>query len=105
MRCTMFMIFTLRFLDGDDMEFVKLFHNNSRLNFTLKNESNSKLQICDIWITQLRNIFNNLLEEEEIPKDYKDSITIPIYQSEHLVFARRFETYIKFVDGFYKKMT
>ena len=29
---------------------------------------------------ELRNFFNNLLEGEEIPKDWKDSITIPIYK-------------------------
>ena len=31
-------------------------------------------------IRELRNIFNNLLEGEKIPKDWKDSITIPIYK-------------------------
>jgi len=33
------------------------------------------------------------------------SMLINILYSEHLVLARRFETYIKFFDGFYKKMT
>ena len=31
-------------------------------------------------IKELRNFFNNLLEGEEIPKDWKDNITIPIYK-------------------------
>ena len=31
-------------------------------------------------IRELRNIFNDLLEREKISKDWKDSITIPIYK-------------------------
>ena len=33
-----------------------------------------------VGIKELRNFFNNLLEGEEIPKDWKDSLTIPIYK-------------------------
>ena len=33
-----------------------------------------------VGIRELRNICNDLLEGEEIPKDWKDSITIPIYK-------------------------
>ena len=33
-----------------------------------------------VGIRELRNIFNNLLVREELPKDWKDSITIAIYE-------------------------
>ena len=33
-----------------------------------------------VGIKELRNFLNNLLEGEEIPKDLKDSTTIPIYK-------------------------
>ena len=33
-----------------------------------------------VGIKELRHIFNDLMEGEEIPKDWKDSITIPIYK-------------------------
>ena len=33
-----------------------------------------------VGIRELRNFFNNLLEGKEIPKDWKDSIPIPIYK-------------------------